>query len=672
MADNLTKSFSKDEVIFREGDDITGIYIIKGGTVMIYGAYEQYKLGKEDVLGISDAYNGKALFTAIAEEECTLEVIEYNSAIGLSSFVRNLDNPANILRSYISFVFGIIKSYLSLNIKCKKKDSEVTPDSRVNKWELDYYNTLFSMAIEDFERYFNISNTLIIAELARACCFMLSLNKANIAMADKLGINKRYTEPVIEPPKVEKPAISMLGNTDFSDDDIFAILTSSFHKILAYCNYTPDEITDYRNRMNAFVNCKSKLATDDTTRAIRKSISEIFYDIYYRAFIQSTADSNMPVYIKMFLHFGYLDERLVGKTNAAILFRMSDTIEGLCNNSHIFTMYGWLKTIFWDVNIPSKNQFDQNFDEYIREQQKADKLPDAIEKDPSFKLRYEIENMFRSVHRMTYGKTSSFTPILIEENIMKPLDTIIVTAETIMRVVNAARKIDFSLFYRSTLYSNEKININKEYIFTEYLPNFILTPCLGTYGAMWQEIEGRNRGSSGRFMLPIMCNANIENIIYNILGKFRWEMCKRIQGMYWNNLSEKSLTSEYYDYIQFYKKNKELNDETKEKIKSTLINCHNNYAEVFAKDYERWLVYESQGINKLNKVARVILAKYCPFNKNIRSELAANPAFTKCIEIYERNCGIQKHHLNLVIQSLTAKGFEIPEEIRETRAYLDS
>ena len=171
-------------------------------------------------------------------------------------------------------------------------------------------------------------------------------------------------------------------------------------------------------------------------------------------------------------------------------------------------------------------------------------------------------------------------------------------------------------------------------------------------------------------MFPILCNADLNSIALNAFGKYRWELCKRIQGAYWNNLSEKSLTSEYYDYLQFYKKNRDLSEAVKEKLKSTMINCRNNFTEVFAKDYEQWIMYEAKGISKLNKFSRIILGKYCPFSLNIREGLKSNPAYNDTIAIYERLNAAQKKHYDLLAKALIAKGHDIPNEIKESIEFL--
>ena len=62
--------------------------------------------------------------------------------------------------------------------------------------------------------------------------------------------------------------------------------------------------------------------------------------------------------------------------------------------------------------------------------------------------------------------------------------------------------------------------------------------------------------------------------------------------------SYKSLTSEYSDYLQFYRKNRDLSEEKKDKIKLQIQKGRNNSSEIFVIDYEAWINYESKGANK--------------------------------------------------------------------------
>lgn len=83
------------------------------------------------------------------------------------------------------------------------------------------------------------------------------------------------------------------------------------------------------------------------------------------------------------------------------------------------------------------------------------------------------------------------------------------------------------MFYRSIVYANEELGISQLYVYEEYLPEIILTPCIGSRGVLWQEINGRKRNSSARMLFPIFCNTIPENIFLmsweNTVGKYAGE-----------------------------------------------------------------------------------------------------------------------------------------------------
>ena len=147
-------------------------------------------------------------------------------------------------------------------------------------------------------------------------------------------------------------------------------------------------------------------------------------------------------------------------------------------------------------------------------------------------------------------------------------------------------------------------------------------------------------------------------------------MCKRTQGAYWNNLSEPSLTAEYCDYIQFYKKNRELSEAAKAKVKSTLTSCRNNFREVFVRDYETWMIYEVMGSFRLTKPARKIMATYCPFARALREHLKENPMVKDLFSTDSKVFSSKAKHVDILIPSIERKGHEVPKEILDFRDFL--
>mgnify|MGYP001409578523 FL=1 len=130
-----------------------------------------------------------------------------------------------------------------------------------------------------------------------------------------------------------------------------------------------------------------------------------------------------------------------------------------------------------------------------------------------------------------------------------------------------------------------------------------------------------------------------------------------------------SVIAEHCDYIQFYKKNHDLSIEAKEKIKSALLRGKNNYREVFVKDYQNWIKYESKGSFRLNKVSREILVTYCPFAKEIREELKSNPMYQNAWQRYDILMTKKIQRINGVYDKYQKAGGKITDELKDNLEY---
>lgn len=456
--------------------------------------------------------------------------------------------------------------------------------------------------------------------------------------------------------------------------DTCEALAGSLETILNYAAYPEKEASVFRETVYAYRQLADKNSTDDDARKLRRKISEHFYRIYESAFIKSLTDSHIPTVLKMFFHFGYMDEELLGLPNAISLYRMAEKRKPDPEN-RVFTIYEWLRRITSGEEEPSKNEFDLDYPAYLREQRASGNITSAEEKelrsDQMNKLHYEISNMFTSVNKITFGRVTTFCPLLSEHNILKPLHSICQTPETVNKAINELRKIDFSCFYRETIFSDPGIGINSETVHKEVLPYVILAPNIGTRGCLWQEISSSRRDTPARMMMSIFLMEDINDIIPKLAGEFRWELCKRIQGVHWNDVSDRSLTSEYCDYVQFYRKNRELSTEAKEKMKVALQKAKNNYRNVFVMDYVSWIKYEGSGSPRLNRYARSILFTYCPFPVQKRESLKVNPLYTELSERYRIKQNHKLHLIDLLTQKLQNNGKKIPEILTEERAFLN-
>jgi hypothetical protein len=129
-----------------------------------------------------------------------------------------------------------------------------------------------------------------------------------------------------------------------------------------------------------------------------------------------------------------------------------------------------------------------------------------------------------------------------------------------------------------------------------------------------------------------------------------------------------SITADYTDYVQFFKKNKDLSLEIKEKLASEFKRFRND-RDKFASDYLLWMKFEAAGVQRLNRVVRSIFYRHIPFHKDIRDRLASQPAFA---EIHNRFKNIRskqhKEHENRYKKYANEAGM-IPDVLQENLNY---
>ncbi len=451
-------------------------------------------------------------------------------------------------------------------------------------------------------------------------------------------------------------------------------LTNATDIILDYSDIDEEDKNHFKTLLNQYKKLTDKASTEDAARKLRLDLTKAFYQVYNEAFKRAVLEIKVPKIMLMFFNFGFVDAELAGMENANYLYKIAEDFRGEPYKG-VYTAYEWLSSIYRMTKEPCRNEFDADFQAALHEMKIQGKITDAQEKamfkDPEERLMFELNNMFPMVNKVTYGRLSSFCPVLSESDIIKPLQSCMVTVDSIEESYKKLEAIDYGAFYRETIYTNEKCGISREMINVRVLPDIILMPNVGTRGVMWQEIEGKKRTTPSRFMISVFHVEDLPTTIVRLVGEYRWEMCKRVQGARWNDVTERSLTSEYFDYIQFYKKNNELSADAKEKIKNSLTKAKNSFKEMFVRDYITWVMFEGAGSPRLNKLVRGIMVTYCPFPLALRQKIVANPMFKDFIERYEIKTSQKLHHYDNVIQKLNASGQEVPEELTSNRKFIE-
>lgn len=489
------------------------------------------------------------------------------------------------------------------------------------------------------------------------------------------GIPAQLTDSRIQEYHSKLEKIKQLGGSADSHPDLAtpAMLADSVSIILEYAEYSGEAASNFRNTLDAYKQLSDKNATFQEAMKIRRSLTDAFYQIYTAAFQASLMDSNIPPILKMFFNFGYMDADLCGMDCAGFLYQNAQHYAGSPEHG-IYTTHEWLKAIYLGEKEPSINELDVDFEKHVQslktEGQINTEKAQAMLNDPAQKVMFELENMFPRASKITSGRPSVYCPVLSEHQFIRQPEDALLYPDQIIKAIEDIRAADYTVFARESItVLSEKENIH-DFFNVEVLPDIILMPVVGMRGAMWQEIVGRSRLTPARMMLPIFQLEDLQKVMIRMVGEYRWEMCKRVQGARWNDVTEPSLTSLYYDFLQFYRKNPELSTETKEKIKTGLQKCKQNFKEYFLNDYMMYILFESKGSPHLIKNARAILFGQCPFSAPIRQVLSTNPIYQELLEAHSRKVAERCKKLDNLSKKLLSKGETVPEVMEQEIAFV--
>ena len=454
--------------------------------------------------------------------------------------------------------------------------------------------------------------------------------------------------------------------------------------IMKYAGYEKEDIENCKALLEEYAQIAEIQDYTPEMQKVRKSVTKIFYEIYEKAFLRAVKARSIPVIMKLFFQFGVLDLQMAGEEHLDEFMAFAELLdnnfkgqkqidaEGL-HYCHVYTAYQWLCLVYRGEKEPSKNEFDVDYTGHLLELRKNKEITreeeNQLKKDCLKKFEFEFHNMFMTNNRITYGKITTFCPVMHKKDFIRTIDQLIVSAITINATMNNILELDYSCFYREVFFAAPEFGIERTEIMKEVLPDVILMPNIGSRAMMWQETAGVKKDTPARFIFPAMTANELEDMLMETMGRYRWEICRKILGVRWNDIREKSLTSEFYDYVQFYRKNRDLSQEAKEKVKAELVHAKNNYREVFVEDYMNWMKYESQGNFRLNKVSRRIISEYVPFRTEVRKKLEENPMYKELFTKSNIIAGRKREKERVLFERYQQAGGVMTPELEAHMAY---
>ena len=694
----------KGQVLHRKGEEVRALEIVlSGALVMTDGDEVEVRLGSGTVAGAVYLPGEKYTFDYVASEDSTLMTLPYLAAEDVVEAVASTPSIAPVMAAAS---MALTERMLSALAATEEAATELCKEIKYNYNDYQFLCVKLQTAPTRFAfveglTVFEPSGLGLgwEAEVCRAFCehdaalrekfYALDVNFCleTVMRASETGRRvRKELEAATEFISQTRAATSSFV-TAFYDvksrvdaetrggSEETPVISNALDVILAFSGVRSEVAETFRKDLKQYAETEDRRAKSDEMRHLRMSLAEGFYQIYEAAFFKSMETSHIPAEVRMFFLFGFMDEGLAGAANTETLYRAAVSWEEN-PEGRILPVYDWLTRIYRGTAIPSKNEFDNDWSEYLREevrtasitQQKADELLN----DRRAMVQFEIQNMFKSANRITNGRMASFVPVFTAQDVVRPLDKCFAGPDQVQAALDKVTEIDFGCFYRPVLTEFPDLKITHFVYNTEIKPYLILMPNFGSRGLMWQEIEGVKRTTPAHMVLSIFHSEDLEETIIRMCAQFRWEMCRRLQGVRYTDITELSLTSEYMKYLQFYKKNANLYSEMKERVKVALQKARNDYKGVFVAEYEKYIQNEAVGLPRLNKVAREILFRYCTLSKKFRKALASNPQFQPLMARWRVTQEAKAHSLDLLVRNVRRMKpeEELPKEIAEEVTFL--
>ena len=684
-------------------DTVNTLEILVKGKIRATDQFTSFHLNIGGIIGLVESPTKEYQYTYEAIEDSSIYTYPYEGPADILSMLKANEKITSILASQSTYTtYEIFHEYEKLydntllEFKKLKSDYAIYPElcikagevpSRFEKlelivppvkndmiaaWEYGYIKSMKEKEAVLNKAFYSLSQ-----EIAIGTVMISERNQKLIAVSLKFLTAykkqlKRNTSDFTTTMKMINSKIENIENAENGDGGI--IINNALATILTYSGDDSALSSRFQEEISLFKASESRYDSSDEARMLRKSISNSFYKIYKKVFLKSLTTKDIPIEVKMFLMFGFVDEELAGEKHTRTLCNIAKSYVP-DSSGNILLLSEWLKKIYKLQVEPSRNEFDQDWLTYLREQKATGSLKqeqiEAMVNNPESRLDFEIQNLFSLGNRMTFGRISSFVPVFDSMNVIRPLNLAYMTAPKIKEHIEKIKSIDFGVFCREAVYSNPDIGITQFYYAEEVEPYIILMPNAGTRASLWQEIEGKKRNTKARMLISIFNLENTDACMIKLLGEFRWEMCKTEQGVHWNDVTDPSLTSLYCDYLQFFKKNAALSAEQKDKLRLDLKKYNNNYKSIFIADYLAYLKYEANGSLRLNKVTREILFNTCPFSKKYREAVYDNPQYKELINhLAAHNANIAKPLQNLEFR-LKKEGLQVPHELTDQIEYLN-
>ncbi|MCR5734724.1 MAG: hypothetical protein K6G22_08990, partial [Lachnospiraceae bacterium] len=388
------KELKKDDNLHNTGDRVQEVEIVLKGSIRVSNADGAMILKTGSVIGASEVPGETYSFEYSADSDATVYAYDFSNTDDVIKVIRLNQKIAPVLasssvrsavdcyswyekiRSECDNLYNGAKrdleDYKSLMMELSREPEEypeienlMEPSEAegLEEWRLDYLNSLIENDATVRKAFYGLNISICTGIILNSNEFMKTIYSEIV----RISHYKEYLNEVTTSFKNDYKYAQAQVQSEEDDEGGEREIKDALPIILSYSEAPPSTVQAFEKLLADYAAAPDKTDTDDEMRKLRKEIARIFYDVYYAIFMKTLTDKTPPLEVKMFLLFGFMDEKLAGEDNTAILANFARQWKS-DPSGRIVTIRDWLRLVYEMKVNPSKNEFDSDYIEYLREQ----------------------------------------------------------------------------------------------------------------------------------------------------------------------------------------------------------------------------------------------------------------------------------------------------------------
>ena len=325
-----------------------------------------------------------------------------------------------------------ILSYIYHDLSTSINDINIETEQFSSKLE-DDLNQFFDNDNSPFNKLVNISDSIKTHKDAGIpiCNALVSLCR-NIDQNYKQLTGLEHTEVFSKYDKLTKQTTLSSGASTqpqkVSEEKYKKLLKDSTKKIVEFSTLSEEkkEII-YKNILGM-----NKIDYNDPTakesRQIIKRLQDDFFELYYDIFmkIMDKHSGEIPIEVKMFLFFAFIDEKLITEEQAEFLYNSVSFFTKPFNSEFkIISLFDYLKLIYEGEESPSLTETGEIFSKVVKKVfLKNEKV---IEDNSTGRTSFEVDNMVKSALRITSDNLRAYIPYISSNSFKGNFSKIFIT-----------------------------------------------------------------------------------------------------------------------------------------------------------------------------------------------------------------------------------------------------